>query len=130
VPEDSEKEGFVLTGWMGQGVVIDPMVEKNLVQFRALNVASAPPDATPADRLNDLLLALAGLNNKMLMGTWCFDRKDGEVELRICVPIHDGLSFEAFEHCLVNVLAPQMTVFGPRLKALIAGQTTVEAILS
>ena len=129
IPEESEKEGLVVTGWMGQGVLIDPMVEKHLIQFRALKVASAPPDSTPAARLNNLLFALAGLNHKMLMGTWYYDRKDGEVGLSVCVPIHDGLSFEAFEHCLTTVLMPQFMVFGPQLRNLIAGETSVEAIL-
>ena len=129
VPEGSEKEGFVVTGWMGQGVVIDPMVERNLVAFRALRVALAPPDETPADRLNNLLLALSELNHDRLLGALCFDHEDGAVDLKVCVPIDDGLSFEAFEHCLKKVLVPEVTVYGPRLKALIAREMTVEDVL-
>ncbi len=70
-----------------------------------------------------------GLNFKMMMGTWCYDPNDGEVAVKIGVPIHDGLSFEAFEHCLTTILVPLVSVYGPQLKALIAGDTTISAVL-
>lgn len=42
VPEDSEQEGFGITGWMGHGVAMKPMVERNLVQQFGCPEAEAP----------------------------------------------------------------------------------------
>jgi hypothetical protein len=133
VPEIGEAEGVVMTGWsMNPGdpasethaLAIDPIVEKNALQFRARNVLKAPPDSTAADRLSGLLLAMSALNYKLIIGNWAYDPRDGEVLFRFGLPLHTKiLSYEDFEHCL-NVIIAAVEVDGAKLKEVIAGTKT------
>jgi hypothetical protein len=128
--EAGEKEGVVLTGWTmepngeNHTLAIDPIVEKNVIQFRARNVFKAPPDSTPADRLNGLLLAMGALNYKLIVGGWAYDPRDGEVLFRFGLPLHEGeISYEDFEHC-IKVTVAAVELDGARLKAIVEGTKT------
>jgi hypothetical protein len=130
LPELGEQEGVVMTGWSvdpasGNHVLaIDPIVEKNALQFRARNVLSAPPDSTSADRLSGLLLAMSALNYKLIIGSWGYDPRDGEVLFRFGLPLHTkSLSYEDFEHCL-NVVIAAVEVDGAKLKEVVNGTKT------
>lgn len=135
VPEPGEKEGLIMTGWLGPtGVAhvlsIDPIAEKHVVTMRARSVAKAAPDATPADRLSGLLLAIAGINYRLLLGEWAFDPRDGEVVFRVGIPLHAGeLGYEDFELCL-NVIVGAVEVDGPRLMAIVDGTSTAAELLA
>lgn len=135
VPEPKEKEGVVLTGWAGLGdeghrLAIDPIVEKGMLLFKAHRVLEAPPDETPADRLNGLLLVLGALNYKHVMGGFAYDPRDGEVAFKLGMPVYsDDLEYEDFEHCLKAVIAA-VEVDGPKLKAIVDGTKTPPEILS
>ena len=135
VEEQGEKEGMIKTGWAElsgevHGLLIDPMIEKHLLGFRAIQVAKAPADSTPADRLNGLLLAIAAFNYQLVVGGWAYDPRDGEVVYRLGVPLNDGVEYEDFEECL-NVVRTAVESQGPKLKKIIdgtaTGQETVEA---
>lgn len=133
--EPNEEEGMILTGWRNQRgasyvLVVDPMIEKNAVLLSVRNVATAPPDSTPADRLNAMLLAMTGLNNQMIFGSWGFDPSDGEVVFRTAIPIASGdLAFEDFEHCLRTVTAT-VDRYAPELRSIVEGESTAAQILS
>ena len=134
VPEPDEKEGVVMTGWRGLGdeghpLVIDPIVEKGALLFKAIRVAQAPPDDTAADRLNGLLLAMSALNFKYILGGWAYDPRDGEVAFKVGMPVDsDDLDYKDFEHCL-NVVVMAVEADGPSLKAVLDGSKTAQEIL-
>ena len=135
VPEPGEKEGIILTGWsLGEGeghkVAIDPMVEKGSLLFRAREVAMAPLDSTASDRLNGLLLAMATMNYKMIIGSWGLDPTDGEVVFTVGMPIGSGdLDYDDFERAL-TVLVGSVEVQGRGLKEIIEGTKTAEQAIA
>jgi hypothetical protein len=135
VPEPGEKEGLILTGWgLGGGedhkVMIDPMVERGALNFRVRQVVQAPPDSTAGDRLNGLLFAIGGLNYKMLLGSFGFDPSDGEVVLKIALPVKGGdLDYDDFKRVL-DVLVAEVEVQGPKLKAILEGETTAQEVIA
>ncbi len=133
IEETDEKEGIVVTGWRsrmgGTMLMIDPMVEKNCLSFKAVKVLSAPPSSTPTDRLVGLLMAMAHLNWRLIMGKWSYDPSDGEVRFELGIPIDDDdLSFEKFDHCLRAVIAA-VDGDGQNLKAVADGSMSINEFL-
>lgn len=135
VPEPGEKEGVIVTGWTmdgdeGHQVAIDPIVEKGLVVFQARRVIMAPPDSTATDTLNSLVFAMAGMNYKMLAGSWGLDPSDGEVVFKVCLFIKDGtLDYEDFEQAL-NFLVAAVQVQGSGLKEILGGTKTAQELIA
>ena len=108
-PELGEQEGVVITGWQGPGggtgLLIDPIKEKNLLRFLAVDILKAPPSSTPSAHLNGLLMAMGFLNRQLILGKWSYDPSDGEVRFDLGVATDDDdLSFEEFGHCLKGVV--------------------------
>jgi hypothetical protein len=132
-PEPGEREGIVLTGWSDpwggtHTLIIDPMTEKNAVQFRA-PILQAPLDGTPADRLQALLLTITALNMKYILGGFAYNPKDGGVEFKLAVPIDDGnLTYETFNHCLV-ALTGTVDIVAPKLSAVASGEKSAQDVL-
>lgn len=135
VPEPGEKEGIILTGWTmdggeGHQVAIDPIVEKGLVVFQARRVIMAPPDSTATDTLNSLVFAMAGMNYKMLAGSWGLDPSDGEVVFKVCLFIQGAsLEYEDFEQAL-NFLVAAVQVQGSGLKEILEGTKTAQELIA
>jgi hypothetical protein len=87
-------------------------------------VAKAPPDGTPADRLNGLLLAIGAINYRTIVGAWCYDPRDGEVMFKVAIPVHgNALEYEDFEHCM-RVIGGAVEVEGPKFMAILDGTKT------
>lgn len=136
IEEGDEKEGMVLTGWQttlgglgGIGVVIDPMVEKNSLTFKALKVIEAAPGATPTDQLVGLLMAMAHLNWRLILGKWSYDPGDGEVRFELGIPIDDdNLSYDTFEHCLRAMVAA-VESDGKDLREVANGNMSIQEFL-
>lgn len=133
IEEKDEKEGVVVTGWRSRTsstlLMIDPMVERNLLSFKAAKVLTARPSSTPTDQLVGLLMAMAHLNWQLIMGKWSYDPSDGEVRFELGIPIDDDdLSFEEFDHCLKAVIA---ATDGDRdkLKAVADGSMSISQFL-
>ncbi|UCF67980.1 MAG: YbjN domain-containing protein [Acidobacteriota bacterium] len=135
IDEPNEQEGVVLTGWRSpQGeshlLTIDPIIEKNVLVFKAGGVLKAPPNNTPADCLNGLLMALSGLNYMMILGKWCFDPRDGEVRFTLAIPIDEGrLAYSEFEHCL-NVVVATVSTTASKLKEVVEGKKSAMELLA
>jgi hypothetical protein len=135
IDEVVEKEGLVVTGWVsplspeGHLLMIDPMVERHGMVFKVKELASAPPDATPSDRLSALLMAIAALNGRLIMGAFALNPTDGELLFTLGVPIDsDDLKYEDFAHCL---LAIQTTVdaHAAKLRGIIDGTVSLDEVL-
>ncbi len=135
VPEPDEPEGVVMTGWQSLGgeghpLIIDPIVQKGALLFRAGQVLKAPPDETPAERLNGLLLALAALNYTYILGGFAYDPGDGEVVFKLGIPVDSNdLAYEHFEHCM-RVVGLAVESDGPKLKAIVEGTKTAQEVLA
>lgn len=129
LPEPGEKEGMILTGWDGHAMFIDPWVEKGTLKMTVRSVLKAPPDATAADHLNGLLLALSVLNYKMIIGSWGFDPSDGEVVFKVALPIDSGkLEYEDFQHVLL-VVVMSVEAEGRALGAILDGTKTAQEVI-
>jgi hypothetical protein len=133
IEEENEKEGMVLTGWQGRvggiGVSIDPMVEKNCLTFKALDILKARPSSTPTERLVGLLMGMEHLNWRLILGKWTYDPSDGEVRFELGIPIDDDdLSFEKFEHC-VRAMVSAVESDGKELRALADGSLGISEFL-
>ncbi|MBN1484691.1 MAG: YbjN domain-containing protein [Chloroflexia bacterium] len=132
--EPAEQEGLIRTGWRaseGQTyrMVIDPMVEKNCLSFRVIQVAMAPWDSTPSDRLNGLLTLLNWVNYRIILGKFGYDASDGEVRFSIDVPIDENdFSYAQFEHTL-HVIINSMREWDPQVQAVLCGETPVQDVL-
>ncbi len=133
--ESGEKEGLVLTGWESpistepNVLVIDPMVEKHLVHFFVPEMASAPIDRTPSNRLQELLLAIGALNYRLLLGKFAYDPSDGEVRFSVVVPTDQStFTYEQFEHCL-EVIVMSVDLYLPIIKKIIGGELDHEAVM-
>lgn len=131
VPEPGEEEGVVMTGWRasdGEGsykLLIDPILEQNVLLFRVPAITHAPPNSTPAEHLNGLLMAMAAINYRTLVGSWALDPSDGEVVYKAGLPIDaHNLSFEDFDHCL-KAVAITVEQYAPKLRAIASGEATV-----
>jgi len=135
VPEPGEKEGVILTGWTmngdeGHQVAIDPIVEKGLVVLQARRVIMAPPDSTATDTLNSLVFAMAGMNYKMLAGSWGFDPSDGEAVFKVCLFVKGAsLEYEDFEQAL-NFLVAAVQIQGSGLKEILEGTKTARELIA
>lgn len=136
VDEATEAQGVVLTGWSapfsndGHILVIDPITEKQELMFTVKDIATAPLDATPADRLRDLLLTIAALDSRIIMGKFALDPGDGEVTFRLGIPIaSDDLRYEDFERCLQAITAT-VDRYASELRGIIDGTRTALDVLS
>jgi hypothetical protein len=135
VPEPGEKEGMIMTGWVGSSgqphiLSIDPIAEKHVLTVRARSVVKAAPDSTPADRLSGLLLAIGAINYRLLVGDWGYDPRDGEVVFRVGIPLHaDEIGYEDFELCL-NVIVGAVEIDGPRLQSIVDGTAAASELLA
>jgi hypothetical protein len=135
LPEPGEKEGIIITGWTvdggaGHQVTIDPIVEKGAVVFQARKVAMAPPNSTSDDRLGELLLTMAALNYKLILGSWGMDPSDGEVVFRITLSVQSGqLEYEDFEHAL-SLLIGGVEATGPELNEILKGTKSAQEVIA
>jgi hypothetical protein len=134
VDEPNEKEGVLVVPWAGLNgeghmLLIDPQEEKKALVFRVTGIAKAPPDETPADRLNGLLLAMCASNYGTILGAWAYDPRDGEVVFKFAVPT-DGADFEYedFQHCMTTVQL-MVEAEAPVMKGIIDGTTTAQEFL-
>jgi hypothetical protein len=129
-PEDDETciSAFAVQGHAYQITVVrDP--EVGLFRFRVDGVLYAMLDDTPADRVHGLMLGLAVLNSRIPLGAFGYDPAFGEVALRYTLPVTGGeLHYEDFERVVV-VLENVLTKHAADLKAVVAGERTVQEIL-
>jgi hypothetical protein len=133
--EAAEQEGFVKTGWVspqsseGQTLVIDPVLEHNGLVFTVDNIAHAPTDATPADRLSGLLLAMAVINARLIFGAFAFRPTSGELIFRMGIPVDsEDLRYEEFEHCL-QAMTSGVDTYGSALREIIDGTKTAQEVI-
>lgn len=135
VDEPFEKEGLIITGWQssladeGYKMVIDPVVEKNCLGFKVPFLVEASREATTADRLADLLMAIGFINFRILLGKFAYDPKDGEVRFSLYIPTDgDALTYELFAHCM---RATTVTVkeYAPKLRDILAGKMTAHQLI-
>ena len=135
IDEADEREGVVLTGWsspfspVGHVLLIDPVVEKHGLTFIVKEIAKAPTDATPSDRLSGLLLTIAALNAQLVMGAFAYDPSDGELVFKLGIPVaSDNLRYEDFEHCL-NSIVITVDRHAPDLRGIIEGTKTAHDVI-
>jgi hypothetical protein len=135
IPELSEEQGIVMTGWVsplspdGHILMIDPMVEKHSLVFKVKEIASAPPDGTPSDRLSALLMAIAALNHRLILGGFALNPSDGELLYSLGIPVDsDDLRYEDFEHCL-RAVQTTVDVHAANLRGLIEGTKSLQDVL-
>jgi hypothetical protein len=135
LPEPGEREGVVVANWsspFAEGsnqLIIDPMVEKDGLQFRVPGIVQAAPDETPADRLNGLLLAIAALNSQFVMGAFAYRPTTGEVLFQVGIPIvRDELAYEDFEHCM-KVVTATVDRYAADLRAVVDGTKTAQEVI-
>lgn len=135
IDERNERVGLVRTGWSspvspdGHGMIIDPIVEKGMLAFSVQRIASAPIDSTASDRLSALLLVIAAINYKLIMGGFAYDPTDGEVVFKLGIPIaSDDLRFEDFERCL-SVVTMAVDAHADDLRGIIDGTKTPQDVL-
>jgi hypothetical protein len=133
--EPEEKEGIIYTGWHSPAMddpfrlLIDPMVERKCLAFRVVEVAKAPMDSTPPDRLADLLLLLSWVNYHVILGKLSYDVSDGEIRLSIDVPIDENtFTFEQFEHSL-RVIMNVAETWSQNLNLLLKGEAQMKDLL-
>jgi hypothetical protein len=132
-PEVGEKEGFVFTGWTdpfgnGHRLIIDPMVEKRALVFRA-PILQVPLDSTPVDRVNGLLLAVGALNSQFILGAFAYNPNDGWLEFKLSVPSDNGgVEYPSFEHAL-KALTSTVDEMAPNLQAIADGTKTAREVL-
>jgi hypothetical protein len=135
IDEPSEKEGIVVTGWSsplsreGHLMFIDPMVEREEMVFTVTDIAKAPTDATPSDRLSGLLLTIAAVNAELIMGGFAYKPSNGELIFRLGIPIaSDDLRYEDFESCLTAIVS-NVERYASDLRDIIEGTKTAQDVL-
>ncbi len=132
VDEPYEAEGLLRTGWRshpeveGFTLVIDPMVERECLSFRVIEVLSAPSELTDPEAHYQLMQALAFLNYLLIIGKFGYDPRDGEIRFSIDLPIDaNTLTYEQFVHCLrVAILSTER--YAPLLEAVRDGDMDFE----
>lgn len=135
VDEPGEQEGVVISALpVASGeqylLAVDPIIERDLLRLRVGKILEAPLDATPADRLTGLLLAMTALNYRIPIGGFGFDPNDGEVVLSAGLPINSNdLKFEDFQHAIL-MLGVVLNLHAADLKAVADGTKQAEDILS
>ena len=110
-------------------MLIDPMVERAEMVFTVKGIAKAPTDATPSDRLSGLLLTIAAVNAKLIMGGFAYKPSDGELIFRLGIPIaSDNLRYEDFEPCLTPIVS-NVERYASDLREIIEGTKTAQDVL-
>jgi hypothetical protein len=134
IDEPGEEQGIVVTmlptsPTKQYALLIDPIVEQSRLRFRVNGVVTAPLDATPADRLSGLLLALLTYNYRIPLGGFAFDPLDGEVMLKYDLPIHGKpLPFEDFKD-VVGTLGGVLLAHAADLVAIVDGTKRPEDLI-
>jgi len=135
VDEPGEKEGALYTGWRsapddpGYALVIDPIVEKGCLCFRAPHLLYAPREETSTSRLLDLLVAIGHINYSIILGKFVYDPSDGEVRFSVDVPIDaNRVTYEQFRHVL-NVVTAMVEQNVPLLKGILEGSKTLDDVI-
>lgn len=134
VDESDQQEGFVITTVPRDSeatytLIINPVVEKDGLRFRVQQIATAPQDATPSDRLRGLLLAIGTINSKLILGAFAYDADDGELMFKLGVPIAGGeFSYDNFHRCLRSI---EVTVgtYAAALQGIIDGTRTAGDVI-
>jgi hypothetical protein len=132
--EPGEKEGLVATGWTDPSggkhtLFIDPMVEKKALAFRA-PILLMPLDSTPAERVNNVLLAISALNMRYILGGFAYNPNDGWLEFKLTIPsTNGGVEYTPFEHSL-RALTTTVDQTEPELQAIASGAKTAQAVLA
>lgn len=132
--EPGEEEGLILTGYIDEDgkshtVFIDPMVEKGVLRIFASQVVLAPPDSTPADRLHELVYAVAALNTTSVLASFAYDPNDGEVTVSVAMPIEENdISFEQFQRAMGAVMWG-IANYGEPLQQIVDGKATAADVL-
>ncbi len=133
-PEPGEQEGLIFTGYVGEDenphtVIIDPMVEKGVLRIFAPEVASAPADTTPADRLHELTYALSALTASSVLASFGYDPSDGDVIISVAMPIEENdISFEQFKRALGAVLWGVST-YAEGLRKIVDGSAKADDVI-
>lgn len=132
VDEPYEAEGLLRTGWRshpeveGFTLVIDPMVERQCLSFRVLEILSAPAETTNPKAHAHLMTALAFLNYSLILGKFAYDPRDGEIRFSVDLPIDaNTLTYEQFVHCL-RVVIMSVERYTPLLEAVKDGELSFE----
>jgi len=133
--EPQEKEGIIYTSWRsspdsrGFRMTIDPMEEKKCLSFKVYDIASAPWESTPPDRLADLMTLMSWINYDVILGKFAYDVRDGEVRLSIDVPIDENdFNYPQFEHTM-HVLLSMAERWASHFQALLEGQGTLRDVV-
>ena len=133
--EPGEVEGIVTSGWRpvgaadGHVLAIDPMKEKATLAFSVEELAVAPTDATPVDRLSGLLLALSANNARLDLGAFVYDPGNGELAFRLGLPIDsDDLHYEDFAHC-VRAVTTTVDRYVEPLRGIIDGTCSATDVI-
>lgn len=128
IQEEGEKQGMILTGWEGLGrqhvMAIDPIEEKNVLIFQVPQILSAPPESTPSNRLQELLIAIGKINYQIILGKFSYDPRDGEVRFSLAIPTDkSNLTYEQFKHCM-EVTTFTVERYQPLLEKILRGEKT------
>jgi hypothetical protein len=133
IPQPGRPDGVILLGLIDPGGVphplfIDPRRDKDSLILH-VQITRASPDTTPANRLTDLLMVMAALNYRIVIGKWAYDPKDGEVAFRAAMPIDSGqLDYVDFDHLLTAVLE-NVGGYAMKMTAIVQGSANVDEIL-
>lgn len=132
--EPGEKEGIVVTGWTDptgrqHGLLIDPMLEKEALAFRA-PILEMPLDSTPTSRVNDMLLAISALNQRYVLGGFAYNPGNGWLEYKLTIPASKGgIDYDPFAHSL-NAVTVTVDQAEPELQAVASGSKTAQEVLA
>lgn len=127
---DAGEQGLVWSEFRSAGDVftlfIEPKVEKNLVGFMVPEVARAPMDETPSDRLRDLLLVMAMFNLPLELGAFAYHDDEGHVVFKFAIPVaSNDLRSEDFKLCLEHVTG-SIDAYAALLRQIIDGTVTAQ----
>ena len=133
ISQPGRPDGVIVLGLVDESGVahplfIDPKHDKNSLVLHA-RITEASPDTTPTNRLTDLLMVLAALNYRIIIGKWAYDPNDGEVAFRATMPIDGGrLDYAEFDHLLSAVLE-SVGGYATKVTAVVQGSANVDEIL-
>jgi hypothetical protein len=134
--EPQEQEGIIYTGWRsspdepGYNLVIDPMVEKGIVQFKVPEIVKVPIEGTDPAIVHEVLLAIGHANYATYMGKFGYDMRDGEVRYSHVLPIEENdITYSQFEHCMRVAISMTMD-YAPKLRDIAEGKMTAAQALA
>lgn len=133
IPQPGRPDGVIVLGVPdasggGHPLFIEPRRDKNCLILH-VRITKASPDTTPTNRLTDLLMVMAALNYRIIIGKWAYDPKDGEVAFRATMPIDSGqLDYAEFNHLLSAVIESAIG-YAMKMSAIVQGSADVDQIL-